>query len=63
MDLLDVFRLRPDGSFVWIASADSIPTAHKVIKSLDMDPSDAFLIHDSQQNSTLTLRAHELPPS
>jgi hypothetical protein len=62
VEFFDVFRLRPDGSFVWIASADSIPTAHKVIKSLNIEPSDAFLIHDSQQNRTLTVRAGELPP-
>ena len=62
MEFLDVFRVRPDGSFVWIGSADSMPTAHKVIKALKIDPSDAFLIHDSRQNNTLTVRADELPP-
>ncbi len=63
MDVLDVFRVRPDGSFVWIGSADSLPTAHKVIKALKIDPSDAFLIHDSQRNETFTVRADKLSPS
>lgn len=62
MELLDVFRLRPDGSFIWIGSADSILMAHKVIKALNIEPSDAFLIHDAQLNNTLTVRADELPP-
>jgi len=60
MDAIDVFRVRPDGSIVWIGSADSLPTALKVIKALKGDPSDAFLIHDSQRNNTLTVRADEL---
>jgi hypothetical protein len=60
MDAIDVFRLRPDGSVIWIGSADSLPTALKVIKTLKVEPSDAFLIHDSQRNNTLTVRADEL---
>jgi hypothetical protein len=63
MDTLDVLRVRPDGSFVWIGSADSMQTALKVIKTLKVEPSDAFLIHDSQRNDTLTVRADKLPPS
>ena len=63
MDVLDVFRVRPDGSFVWIGSADSLPTALKVIKTLKGEPSDSFLIHDSQRNDILTVRADKLPPS
>ena len=57
MDSLDVFRVRPDGSFVWIGCADSLPTAFKVIKTLKIETSDAFLIHDSQRNEILTVRA------
>ena len=60
MDALDVFRVRPDGSFVWIGSADSLPRAIKVIKTLKVEPSDTFLIHDLQRNNTLTVRADEL---
>ena len=63
MDALDVFRLRPDGSFIWIGSADSLPTALKVIKALKGDPSDAFLIHDWKRNDTITVRVDKLPPS
>ena len=63
MDALDVFRLRPDGSFMWIGSADSLPTALKVIKELKGDPSDAFLIHDWKRNDTITVRADKLPLS
>jgi hypothetical protein len=63
MDALDVFRLRPDGSFIWIGSADSLPTALKVIKALRVEPSDAFLIRDWKRNDTLTVRADKLPPS
>lgn len=63
MDALDVFRLRPDGSFVWIGSADSMPTALKVIKALKVEPSDAFLIHDWKRNDTMTVRAGKLPLS
>ena len=63
MDALDVFRVRPDGSFIWIGSANSLPTALKVIKALRVEPSDAFLIHDSKRNDTLTVRADKLPPS
>jgi hypothetical protein len=63
MDTLDVLRVRPDGSFVWIGSADSMQTALKVIKTLKVEPSAAFLIHDSQRNDTLTVRADKLPPS
>jgi hypothetical protein len=36
MNALDVFRVRPDGSFVWVGSADSLPTALKVIKTLEV---------------------------
>src|SRR6267142_6261843 len=63
MDALDVFRLTPDGSVIWIGSADSLRTALKVIKALKVKPSDAFLIHDSKRNDTLTVRANKLPPS
>lgn len=63
MDLLDVFRLNPDDSFVWIGSADSLQTAHEIIKTSKVDPSDVFLIHDSQRNNTLTVRAGESTPS
>jgi hypothetical protein len=63
MDALDVFRLRPDGSFIWIGSADSLPTALKVIKALKVERSGAFLIHDSKRNDTLAVRADKLPPS
>ena len=63
MDVLDVFHVRPDGSFVWIGSADSLPTALKVIKRLKVEPSDAFLIHDSQRNDIVTVRADTLPRS
>ena len=63
MNALDVFRVRPNGSFVWIGSADSMPTALKVIRTLEIEPSDAFLIHDSQRNDIVTLRADKLPPS
>lgn len=63
MDLLDVFRLKPDGSFVWIGSADSPQAAHEIIKGSKVDPSDAFLIPDSQRNNTLKVRADESPPS
>jgi hypothetical protein len=61
MDALDVFRVGPDGSFVWISSADSLPTALKAIKAQKIDRSDAFLIHDWQRNNTLTIQADELP--
>jgi len=63
MGLLDVFRVNPDGSFVWIGSADSVQTAHEMIKASKVDPSYGFLIHDSQRNNTLTVRRDELPPS
>jgi len=65
MDTLDVFRLRPDGSFMWIGSANSLPTALKVIKALKAEPSDAdaFLIHDWKRNDTMTVRVGKLPPS
>jgi hypothetical protein len=63
MDALDVFRLRPDGSVIWIGSADSLRTALKVIKAVKVKPSDAFLIRDSKRNDTLTVRADKLPPS
>ncbi len=62
MDALDVFRIRPVGSFVWIGSADSLPTAIKVIKTLKVEPADAYLIHDSQRNDTWTVRTDKLPP-
>jgi hypothetical protein len=60
MDALDVFRVRPDGSVIWIGSADSLPTALKVIRTLKVEPSDAYLIHDLQRNDTWTVRADEL---
>ena len=63
MDALDVFRVRPDGSFIWIGSANSLPTAFKVIKSLKVETSDAFLIHDWKRNDTMTVQADKLPPS
>lgn len=63
MDALDVFRVRPDGSFVWVASADSLPTALKVIRKLKLEPSDAFLIQDWQRGETFTVRTDRLPPS
>jgi hypothetical protein len=63
MDPLKVFRVNPDGSFVWIGSADSLPVAHKMIKASKGDPSDEFLVYDSQRHNTYTLRVEELPPS
>jgi hypothetical protein len=57
MDAFDVFHVRPDGSFVWIGGADSLPRALKVIKTLKVESSDAVLIHDWRRNDTLTLRA------
>jgi hypothetical protein len=63
MDPLDVFRVNPDGSFVWIGSADSLPVAHEMIKASKVDPSDEFLVYDSQRHNTYTVRVEELPPS
>ena len=63
MDALDVFRVRPDGSFIWIGSANSLPTAFKVIKALKAETSDAFLIHDWKRNDAMTVRVDKLPPS
>jgi hypothetical protein len=63
MEVLDVFRVSSDGSFVWIGSADSLSTAYTVIKAHKIDASDAFLIQNSQRNDTLTVRADKLPPS
>jgi hypothetical protein len=62
MDLLDVFRVDPNGSFVWIGSASSMQAAHEMIKSAKVDPSGAFMIHDARRNNTVTVRAEELPP-
>jgi hypothetical protein len=42
MDALDVFRVKPDGSLVWIGSASSMRAAHKMIKSAKVDPSDVI---------------------
>jgi hypothetical protein len=63
MDPLDVFRVRSDGSFVWIGSADSLSRTHTQINSHKLKASDAFLIVDSQAHSRLTVRADELPPA
>ena len=63
MDALDVFRVRPDGSFVRIGSAESLLAALEVIRTLTLEPSDVFLIHDPQRNNTWTVRADKLPPS
>ena len=63
MDALDVFRVKPDGSFVWIGSADSMHKALTVIRTLKREPSDAFLIHDWQENETLAVRTDKLPPA
>jgi hypothetical protein len=59
MDALDVFHVKPDGSFEWIGSADSWPTALKVIKTLKLKPSDAFLIRDWRRNDILTVRGDD----
>jgi hypothetical protein len=59
MDALDVFHVRPDGSFEWIGSADSLPTALKVIKTLKVETSDAYLIHDWRRHDILTVRGDD----
>jgi hypothetical protein len=63
MHLLDVFRVTPDDSLVWIGSASSMQAAHELIKSAKVDPSDAFMIHDAQRNNMVSVRADELPPA
>ena len=57
MDALDVFHVRPDGSFAWIGSADSLPAAFKVIETLKIESSDAFLILDWRRSETFTVHA------
>ena len=61
MEPFDVFQVKPDGSFVWIGSADSLQAAHEMIRASRAVSSDAFLIHDFRCNSTFTVRPNELP--
>jgi hypothetical protein len=60
MKPFDVFHVKPDGSFVWVGSADSLQAAHEMIRASHVVSSDAFLIHDFRCNSTVTIRPDEL---
>jgi len=57
MNLLDVFRHKPDGSFVWIGCTDSMNKARELIESCAADASEEFLIYDAKTTETITLRA------
>ncbi len=57
MNVLDVFRLKPDGSFVWVGSADLLKKAREIIESCTADASEEFVIYDAQTTERITLRA------
>lgn len=57
MGVLDIYRHEPDGSFGWIATADSVRTARAIIKSCAANPLEEFLICDDRRNERITVRA------
>jgi len=57
MDVLDIYRHEPDGSFSWITSANSMKMARMIIRSSAANTSEEFLIHDVQANESIMLRA------
>jgi len=57
MDVLDIYRHEPDGSFSWITSANSMKMARMIIRSSAANTSEEFLIHDDQANESILLRA------
>ena len=56
MDVLDIYRHEPDGSFSWITSANSMKMA-QIIRSSAANTSEEFLINDEQANESIVLRA------
>jgi hypothetical protein len=61
MDILDIFRLKPNGRVLWIGSAPSLQTACGIIKLLTVDPSAEFLILNDHTNETTIVRAVGMP--
>jgi hypothetical protein len=57
MEVLDIYRHEPDGSFSWITSVDSMKMARMTIRSSAANTSERFLIHDDQTNESILLRA------
>jgi len=61
MDTLDIFRLKPNGRVLWIASAYSLQTARGIIKILTVDPSEEFLIFNHDTDERTIVRAEGCP--
>jgi hypothetical protein len=57
MEVLDIYRHEPDGSFSWITSANSMKMARMIIRSSAATTSEEFLIQDDQANESIMLRA------
>jgi hypothetical protein len=57
MDTFDVFRLKPNGRVFWIGTANSLQTAHWIIKLHAVDPSEEFLVLNGYTNETTIVRA------
>jgi hypothetical protein len=57
MEILDIYRHEPDGSFSWVTSADSMKMARMIIRSRAANTSEEFLIHDDQADETIMLRS------
>ena len=60
MDKLDVFRVKTDGSLLWIGSADSVGAARGMLKPFADNPAETFLIHDHHENLTIRLRPFDV---
>ena len=59
VETLDVFRLKPNGRVFWISPANSLQTAHWIIKLHAVDPSEEFLILNDYTDETTIVRAEE----
>ena len=57
MDTLDIFRLKASGHLFWIGTANSLQTAHGIIRLHAVDPSEEFLIVNPYTNQTKVVRA------
>jgi hypothetical protein len=63
MDTFDVFRLKPNGRVFWIGTANSLQTAHWIVKLHAVGPSEEFLVFNSYTNETTIVRAEAKHPA
>jgi hypothetical protein len=57
MEVLEIYRHEPDGSFSWITNVNSVKMARAIIRSSATNPSEEFLICDNRTDERISLRA------